>query len=247
MIAQDELVGHWQRNWIKAPGHEDYDTAVHWLQSPGIYADIRIPAVRPELGKARALCDLAAPSLGLLLAAEGFAGTIGVSNSVCEWDRTINWHGTPQGADIGHMAWDGAGRLIETGVHAEYVEQWRRRTGTPEGWLLECAGRRLYVLATQTCFIAACGTPGAAASRALVAHLATGGVDAAYLAEHFDGFYALGDWHGDAGRVTGATSPFLEGLDLLSLSDLRLGQLTTTRPDFFGIPVVQRWTPIATV
>ena len=43
MIDSSDVQAHWRRLWIRAPGFEDADTRVHWMQCGALYADIRVP------------------------------------------------------------------------------------------------------------------------------------------------------------------------------------------------------------
>lgn len=57
----------------------------------------------------------------------GFAGTLTQAGSVFTWHRAVDQ--TPPGApDEGEMRWE-EDTLVETGVHADYVEHWRRDEG----------------------------------------------------------------------------------------------------------------------
>ena len=124
MITQADIQGHWVRNWIKAPGFEDHSTRVHWMQAGGLYADIRIPADRPDLSGASSLSALSPDHLLSLGQAEGFAGHVTLDGDHCTWEREINFHGTPDSLDVGAIHFDAQGSMIETGVHADYSELW---------------------------------------------------------------------------------------------------------------------------
>ena len=126
MITTDDIQGHWQRLWLEAPGFKDKTTRVHWMQAGDIYADVRVPLERPDVSGLNSLADLPARDLHILAQAEGFAGHTKVENSVCTWERTINWHGATDAIDAGELSFDTAGRLIEAGVHANYTELWER-------------------------------------------------------------------------------------------------------------------------
>ncbi|MCZ0726535.1 hypothetical protein [Mycolicibacterium iranicum] len=54
----------------------------------------------------------------------GFAGTLRDEGGVFEWRRTIDLTPATE-PDIGEMRWE-QGTLVETGVHADYVEHWAR-------------------------------------------------------------------------------------------------------------------------
>lgn len=98
-----ECVGLWRRTLlIDADGSRDTTTDVRWLQGLSAFVDLRRPA---EPG-----------------AWDGFAGWLFQDGDVFEWRRFTGL--SPQHTpDAGRMHWDGD-VLVETGVHADYVEHW---------------------------------------------------------------------------------------------------------------------------
>lgn len=221
MITARDLEAHWQRIWLRAPGHEDAMTRVHWMQSGALYADIRIPSDRPALNNARALSELSADQLLVLMQAEGFAGTIDVQDSICTWAREINWHGTPDGIDAGRMSFDAAGDLIEDGVHANYAELWRSMPERPTAayrFAADEAGQGILVL-SNTQFLIGFGRPDAPTTAPLIAALKGGEIPDG-LHTHFAAHYLFGEWDGAAGQARLATNPFLEGQVVLTLSSV---------------------------
>ena len=124
MINCQDIQGHWVRRSIKAPGFEDLTTRVHWMQAGRDYADVRIPLDRPNVSGAGCLADLPLDALLTIAQSEGFAGHVSLDQDTCTWHREINWHGTPDGLDIGSISFDEDGAMIETGVLADYVEVW---------------------------------------------------------------------------------------------------------------------------
>jgi hypothetical protein len=54
----------------------------------------------------------------------GFAGTLHDSDGVFEWRRSVDLE-PPASPDFGEMRWEES-TLVETGVHADYVEHWVR-------------------------------------------------------------------------------------------------------------------------
>lgn len=215
MIGLRDLQGHWRRAWLRAPGVEDRDTRVSWMQGGALFADLRVPATRPALEGARALSDLDPEALLGLMAAEGFAGTITLEGDVCTWNREVNWHGEPQGVDAGRMRFDAAGDLIEDGVHADYAELWQRASG--EGLnasRVAADGFEGVLLRSESLFLIGLGRPGAPASAPLVQALERGERPAALVA-HFASHYVLGHWDGALGIADLATNPFLENRPFL--------------------------------
>lgn len=102
--------GVWRRDFLRYPGREDKTTEVIWIQTPTLYADIRVAApddVSPEAGD------------------EGFAGWLDVDDQVCTWHRPIDLDPGPEGGDKGAMFLDGD-VMIEVGLLDNYMEEYRR-------------------------------------------------------------------------------------------------------------------------
>lgn len=217
-MRPDRIEGHWIRTWIKAPGFEDHTTRVHWMQCGLAYADVRIPAERPDLSGAACLADLDAAALLQLARAEGFAGQVTLTGARCTWHRDINWHGQPDGQDIGDLRFDSAGRMIETGVEADYAELWEHRTSPAKRAQVYCAGGvEAHLVSIGNAFVLGIGTPGAATTKPLIAALETGSKPAD-LPRLFDGFHAFGHFDGSRGIADLATNPFAEGLPVVTLA-----------------------------
>jgi hypothetical protein len=110
LAVPDWVRGVWQRNVIRAPGTEDDRTStVIWIQTPTLYADIRVPA---------------AGETSPLAGEEAFAGWLDVEGQVCRWRRPIDLNPGPEGADQGAMFRDGE-LLVEVGLLANYYEDYR--------------------------------------------------------------------------------------------------------------------------
>ncbi|MEO1538084.1 MAG: hypothetical protein AAFR73_10175 [Pseudomonadota bacterium] len=219
MITEGAIRGHWVRRWIKAPGFEDHTTRVHWMQAGRDYADVRIPLMRPDLRGATCLADLPATTLIELCQAEGFAGHVTLQDDRCTWHREVNWHGTPDMADVGTISFDDAGRMIETGVLADYTELWSQNAkaetaavrfsgGTHTG-LLVCSGSEAVV---------AIGQVEKSSTKPLLAALKTGTIPDHADAD-FGGIHALCRLRKDTAVATLATNPFAEGQPVLSFED----------------------------
>lgn len=216
MITLDDIQGHWTRQWIKAPGFEDHTTRVHWMQCGATYADVRIPLGRPDLTGANTLADLTPELLLRLLAAEGFAGKLRLQGSVCTWHRAINWHGKTSDVDIGDISFDDKGRLIETGVKADYTELWEHGDA-PEckSWRFHGLGWIGYLVCVGTAFVLGLGRPDTPALKPVLDHLAQGSIPSE-VAPLFDSLHAFGTWDGDKAIATLATNPLSEDTCVLT-------------------------------
>ncbi len=140
--APDEPVpaayrGVWQRTLLETPEGRDTTTQVHWLQTEGWHADLRVPAgIDPATSAGRALL-------------QGFCGLTRITHGVngqpdiCTWHR--HWDVQPPRStpDAGYMVFETSERVIETGVHGRYLEVWERLPGStgPYAALAELDGQ----------------------------------------------------------------------------------------------------------
>lgn len=218
MITLDDIQGHWRRDWIKAPGFEDTSTRVHWMQSGAHYADVRVPLDRPDLTGVTALCDLSPETLAVLLKAEGFAGTVTLDGDRCTWAREVNWHGTPEGKDIGHIAFDAQGRMIESGVEADYTELWCLRSD-PDHHVTRLSGQGFEgVLVTiGNRFVLGIDQPDRPSTKPVLEALLDGDMPVE-VGPLFDALYATGIWDNGKAIAELATQPLCEGKSVLTLS-----------------------------
>ena len=98
-----DCAGRWRRTLkIDADGARDTSDGVSWLQGVTAYVDSR-----------------------------GFAGRLQQSGNVFEWHRDVDLEPPGPFPDAGAMHWDGD-VLVETGVHADYVEHWVRDVGVTD-------------------------------------------------------------------------------------------------------------------
>ena len=231
MITPRDVQGHWVRDWIKAPGFEDHTTRVHWMQAGPDYADVRVPFDRPDLGAARCLAELDASSLLALAQVEGFAGHVTLDGDTCTWHREVNWHGTPDAPDIGAISFDTKGRMIEAGILTEYTELWEQHAKVATTALRFGDGTYSGLLVTAgDVGVVGIGREAKLASKPILEALKEGHVpDDAHLL--FDGMHALCQISEGAVIATLATTPFVEGTPILTLSDYAV---TWHQADFDG-------------
>lgn len=116
--------GVWQRTLLETPEGRDTTTRVHWLQTAGWHADLRVPAgVDPATAEGRAqlqgFCGLTRITPGL-----------GGQPDVCTWHRRWDVQPPRSTPDAGTMVFETPERVIETGVHGRYLEVWERLPGS---------------------------------------------------------------------------------------------------------------------
>ena len=205
--------GLWVREEIfTSSGYSDTTTRVMWLQTRGLYADLRVPADRPACAGALGFVDLSDADLLALARVQGFAGVLSVTGDVCLWRRDLDFQPPGETPDEARIEIEGD-RMAEFGLHAEYTEIWRRaahsteplialqRQGHPAG-LLVIAGNHFLEIEDRTTPL----PPGATLEAIVAADLAAGRRD---LAE------SRLTMRIDYGGVSGAGAPWTIALSTL--------------------------------
>src|SRR5450830_1034389 len=115
----DRYRGVWVRKLLETPQEIDVRTYVRWLQTGLWHADLRVPHPAPAAN---------AP-LGLARQ-QGFCGVTEVEKTpqgeVCTWQRRVDFQPPRSEVDAGLMVFEAPDRVIETGLHASYLEVWER-------------------------------------------------------------------------------------------------------------------------
>jgi hypothetical protein len=115
----DRYRGVWARRLLETPQQRDENTYVRWLQTSLWHADLRIPAKAPGTDAPLQLASQ-----------QGFCGVTQVeqqaSGEVCTWQRRLDFQPPRADVDAGLMVFEAPERVIETGVHAPYLEIWER-------------------------------------------------------------------------------------------------------------------------
>jgi hypothetical protein len=163
-MRTSDLSGLWKRTLLAYPdGSDDTTTAVHWLQGPAYYADLRQPAGRPDFSAVSCLRDLARPQVDWLAQQACFAGRLEPKGAFFEWRRDMDFQPRTGAADAGRLRFEGD-LLIEEGRDVEYVEHWRR-AGEANGPCIgarlgEAGGERLgFIIRVDEVFMVARGRP----------------------------------------------------------------------------------------
>ena len=120
--APDEPVpaayrGVWQRTLLETPEGRDTSTQVHWLQTDGWHADLRVPqGVDPATPAGRAQLQ---GFCGLTRITPGAGG----QPDVCTWHRRWDVQPPRSTPDAGYMVFETPERVIETGVHGRSLSR----------------------------------------------------------------------------------------------------------------------------
>ena len=115
----DHYRGVWARRLLETPQQRDEHTFVRWLQTSLWHADLRIPVMAHGTDMQTQLASQ-----------QGFCGMTQVAQQangeVCTWQRRLDFQPPRADVDAGVMEFDTPERVIETGVHAPYLEIWER-------------------------------------------------------------------------------------------------------------------------
>ncbi|MEO1397936.1 MAG: hypothetical protein AAFU56_03600, partial [Pseudomonadota bacterium] len=152
-----------------------------------------------------------------LAKAEGFAGHVTLEGNRCTWHRDVNWHGEPEGADVGEIAFDDEGRMIETGVLAQYAEQWvQNASADPCATPFSNGDYSGVLILDGDVGILGIGHGSKPSTQPVLDALA-GGTVPDNIATLFDGMHALCRRQNDEVIATLGTNPLVEGSRILSL------------------------------
>lgn len=238
------LKGLWQRSLLAWPdGRQDTTTAVYWLQGPGLYADLRQPAGRPDFAGIPGLDGTDRARLAWLAGQEGFAGELGFTDGFFEWRRDLDFQPATAFADAGRLWFEGD-VLMEEGRDLPYVEHWHRHPAPAQ----PCAAARLVETGgSRRGFLVRCGDLFLHARDRAVAVTGFADLGAAVAAADDSGARALLDFNLSFGTISAAgwivsssSLPFLEGT---SLAPARAPDgLTTWDIARDGTPVAFTWT-----
>lgn len=159
----DAYLGVWQRRLLATrAGLRDESSAVFWLQTPWLHADLRIP--QPFSVPAASIDTCTHAEQQRLAEQAGFAGLTEVRGDLCQWHRLIDFQPAGGPSDIGRMRFEHSERLIEDGLDGAYQEIWHRlpeSLGRNWGLWLQAAssGRQACLLAAGDYFLFAADRP----------------------------------------------------------------------------------------
>ena len=130
LAVPERYRGVWARRLLEAPGLRDDRSLVRWLQTSVWHADLRIPpTARPALTQPPGM-HASLPQMLRLASQQGFCGLTEVrqqaEGEVCAWHRRNDFQPSRPEPDAGVMAFETPDRVIETGLHARYLEVWER-------------------------------------------------------------------------------------------------------------------------
>jgi hypothetical protein len=122
----DRYRGVWVRTLLQTPTLRDDTTFVRWLQTSSWHADLRVPATARPISATDAVAQRASQT--------GFCGMTTVErqgdDEVCIWHREFDFQPPGLHPDAGRIVFETPDRLIERGVHGDYLEVWERLPGS---------------------------------------------------------------------------------------------------------------------
>lgn len=119
--------GAWQRDWIsRHGGPRDASMAVRYVQTPSVFADLRVPAERAALDGASSFDELSDDQLLVLARQNGFAGYTTMDGANATWHHEIDFQPADGGADIGRIERVTEHSMFEHALDGSYVEAWSR-------------------------------------------------------------------------------------------------------------------------
>src|SRR5207253_1266393 len=96
-----------------------------YLQTPGAFADVRIPRDRARSAHARSFADLSDDELLSLARQRGFAGFTTMAGALVTWHHELDFQPPDSSADIGRVERIDDSRMLEHALDSSYIESWR--------------------------------------------------------------------------------------------------------------------------
>lgn len=130
----DACLGVWRRISLDTLAPDgtvrtsDTATRAYWIQTPTLFADMRIPAGRPDMSGTAALSDLGASDLSWLARQQGIAGMTLAGNGLLHRRRQVDFQPT-RGRDNTRRVRVEQDRLVEENPHGTVRETWQRLAG----------------------------------------------------------------------------------------------------------------------
>ena len=119
------LPGVWTRDWIERKGARTDVLEVHYVQTPTVFADMRIPRDRPSFAHATSFTDLSDAELMVLAKQRGFAGYTTIVGDVATWHHEIDFQPPDTSTDAGRLERIDDFHMREHALDSSYVESWR--------------------------------------------------------------------------------------------------------------------------
>jgi len=243
MIHLHDLGGLWRRSLIAWPdGRRETTTEVFWLQGPSLYADLRVPAGRPDWASVKCLRDLDRTMLRFMATQEGFFGRLDVADSIGDWQRVFDIRPDNGLGDRGALAFEG-NILVERGIEAPYIEHWSRAHGGEAMALMLATdgGTPGCLVAVGDSFIYARGREIALPLGAAFSQMVADADSLRAAQDLFDCEISFGRRRGEDWRIERSSHCFREGAALAPVFDEAAGTLSIADVTPDGAPMRRTW------
>jgi len=128
--------GVWTREWIEHSGVRSNLFVVHYLQTPSLFGDMRLPINRPRFANATSFADLTDDDLLGLAKQRGFTGHVSAVGDTITWQHEIDFQPPDGTRDIGRVERLGPTRMYEHALDGSYVESWLSVASGDEAYLV---------------------------------------------------------------------------------------------------------------
>lgn len=120
------LRGTWIRNSVVTPGEPWPAMLVHYVQTDGLFGDVRVLTDRSAIGGATSFADLSDEQLKRMVWQTGFIGAASVTGDRSTWQHELDFHSStkPDSASVSNVA----NRMEERAFDGSFVEHWFRIT-----------------------------------------------------------------------------------------------------------------------
>jgi len=241
------LPGVWTREWIERAGTRTSSFDVHYLQTPNVFADVRIPRNRAVHSHATSFADLSDGELRMLARQRGFAGLTTMTGDLATWHHEIDFQPPDSSADVGRLERIDDSHMLEHALDSSYVEAWRSLDNGAGRFLAlrdERAGRleRVLLIAGDHFLYVRSRAHDLPPAESLDSLIAQSNASRARIIEYVDCEFSVGRVRGGSvpWEIQQSTLPWREGrhLDLADSIAIRNGSV---RPSSRGMPV-SSWT-----
>ena len=116
--------GVWTRDWIERKGVRSNTLTVHYLQTPTLYGDMRVPMSRASFGSATSFADASDAQLLEFAKQRGFTGQVTAAGDSITWQHEIDFQPPDGDVDIGRVEHMSRGQMYEHALDSSYTESW---------------------------------------------------------------------------------------------------------------------------
>ena len=127
----DWMRGIWTRDWIQRGADRTNTFDVHYLQTPSLFGDVRIPVARPSFANANSFEDLTDEQLRALAQQRGFMGRATVAGLISTWHHDIDFQPPDGSNDIGRLERHGVDAMYELSGACSYMASLPCRSSRP--------------------------------------------------------------------------------------------------------------------